>query len=223
MAADPAPAPGGPTTTVVHLLRHGEVHNPDGVLYGRAPGFSLSETGRAMAGRAAEHLAGHDVVALVCSPLERARETAAPLAERLGLDVRLDDRLVEVTNVFEGRQVDMNRSILLQPQVWRALWNPLRPSWGEPYRDVVRRVTAAVDEARVAAHGHEVVLVSHQVPIWVTRRRAEGRRLAHLPRRREVALGSLTSLHFRGAALSHVTYADPWALGGLTGAPTVDP
>lgn len=195
--------------TVVHLLRHGEVHNPDGLLYGRAPGFSLSETGRAMAVRAAEHLAGRDVTAIVSSPLERARETAVPLADRLRLDVRLDDRLVEVSNVFEGRRVDMNRSILLQPQVWRALWNPWRPSWGEPYRDVVRRMGAAVDEARQRARGHEVVLVSHQVPIWVTRRRAEGRRLAHLPRRREVALGSLTSLTFRGDTLTGVSYADP--------------
>ncbi|ROR91901.1 histidine phosphatase family protein [Nocardioides aurantiacus] len=211
------------TRTVVHLLRHGEVHNPDGVLYGRAPGFGLSDAGRAMAVRAADLLAGRDVTALVSSPLERALETAGPVADRLGLGVRLDDRLVEVTNVFEGRRVDMNRSILAQPRVWRALWNPWRPSWGEPYRDVVRRMAAAVDEARATARGHEVVLVSHQVPIWVTRRRAEGRRPAHLPRRREVALGSLTSLHFLDDRLTGVTYADP-ALGhGLPVAPTVGP
>ncbi|WP_445259009.1 histidine phosphatase family protein [Nocardioides aurantiacus] len=192
--------------TVVHLVRHGEVHNPDGLLYGRAPGFALSRAGHAMAARAAAALAGGDVVALVSSPLQRARETAAPLAERLGLDVELDDRLTEAHHVLEGRRVDMHRSILRQPRVWPTLWNPWRPSWGEPYREVVRRMTAAVDDARAAARGHEVVLVSHEAPIWVTRRHAEGRRLAHLPRRREVGLGSLTSLHFEDDDLVDVGY-----------------
>ncbi|KQT89528.1 hypothetical protein ASG49_17495 [Marmoricola sp. Leaf446] len=211
------------TRTVVHLLRHGEVHNPDGVLYGRAPGFGLSEAGREMAHAAADLLAGRDVALLVSSPLERARETAAPVADRLRLGVRLDERLLEVTNVLEGRRVDMHRSILVQPRVWPTLWNPWRPSWGEPYRDVVGRMTAAVDQARTIAHGHEAVLVSHQVPIWVTRRRAEGRRPAHLPRRRQVALGSLTSLHFLGDRLSGVTYADPGLGHRLSAAPTVAP
>ena len=87
--------------TVVHLVRHGEVHNPDGLLYGRAPGFALSRAGHAMAARAAAALAAGDVVALVSSPLQRARETAAPLAERLGLDVEIIE-YGELTTTLEG-------------------------------------------------------------------------------------------------------------------------
>ena len=61
------------TRTVVHFLRHGEVHNPDGILYGRLPGFRLSDTGQRQALTVAEHLADHDIVHVVASPLTRAR------------------------------------------------------------------------------------------------------------------------------------------------------
>ena len=69
-----------PPVTVVHLMRHGEVHNPDGILYGRLPGYLLSELGREMADTVARFLADHDVVRVVASPLERAQETAGPIA-----------------------------------------------------------------------------------------------------------------------------------------------
>src|ERR1017187_642478 len=81
--------------TVVHLLRHGEVYNPQGILYGRVPGFHLSEDGRLMAKAAADFLGGRDVVALLSSPLDRALETAAPLSALFGLDVMVDERLIE--------------------------------------------------------------------------------------------------------------------------------
>ncbi|MCW2817277.1 MAG: phosphatase [Marmoricola sp.] len=192
------PAGPGGRTTIVHLLRHGEVENPEGVLYGRAPGFGLSARGRSMALAASQVLAGRDVALVVTSPMQRAQETAWPLADRLGVEVTVDQRLVESTNRLQGQRVDMNTSVLRQPAVWRHLWNPLRPSWGEPYRDVASRVLAAVEDARVRADGRECVLVSHQVPIWVTRRALEGRRLAHHPRHRECGLCSVTSLTFSG-------------------------
>ena len=73
-----------PLRTTVHLVRHGEVHNPEGILYGRLPGYGLSDTGREHARRAAERLAGADVTALLVSPMQRAQETAVPIAEKLG-------------------------------------------------------------------------------------------------------------------------------------------
>ena len=79
--------------TVVHLLRHGEVHNPTGIMYGRLAGYHLSERGRAMAAKVAAELATRTCERSVSSPLERARETAEPIAEALGLEVRLDERL----------------------------------------------------------------------------------------------------------------------------------
>lgn len=201
--------------TVVHLLRHGEVHNPTGVLYGRLEGFGLSERGHAMARRVAEHLAGRrdapraDVVRVVASPLQRAQETAAPIAEAFGLEVVTDERLIEAENRFQGLTVGVGDGALSRPRHWPWLWNPFRPSWGEPYREQVARMLAAVHAARDAAEGHEAVVVSHQLPIWVLRLALEGRRLWHDPRRRECTLASLTSVRFEGRELAGVTYCEP--------------
>jgi broad specificity phosphatase PhoE len=196
-------------TTVVHLLRHGEVHNPGKVLYGRLPGYRLSVTGEAMAAAAAEWLRGKDVTRLVSSPLERAQQTAAPLAEALSLPVQIDDRLIEAGNAFEGLRVGVGDGALRAPRHWWKLRNPLRPSWGEPYVEIAARMLAAVEAARDAARGHEAVLVSHQLPIWTLRLHVEGRRYAHDPRRRRCGLASVTSLTYDGDRFSGVTYAEP--------------
>jgi broad specificity phosphatase PhoE len=195
--------------TIVHLLRHGEVHNPEGVLYGRRPGFHLSERGRAMAQRVADTIGDRDIVHLRISPLERVRETAAPLAEARGLEPVVDDRVIESENCFEGRTFSRGPLTLLDPRTWRYLYNPFRPSWGEPYKQVAARMRAAVLDARAAAEGHEAVVVSHQLPIWVTRLSAEGRPFFHDPRKRQCTLCSLTTLHFDGTRLVKVTYSEP--------------
>jgi broad specificity phosphatase PhoE len=194
--------------TVVHLLRHGEVHNPKHVLYGRLPGYHLSASGRMMAAAAADYFEGRPVVAVFASPLERAQETAQPVADRLGLPITTDDRLIESGNVLEGKSVSM-ASLAVNPLNWKYLWNPVTPSWGEPYREVVARVRLVVDRARDAARGQEAVCVSHQLPIWVSRLAAEHRRLWHNPNSRECALGSVTSFSFDGDELTGVSYAVP--------------
>jgi broad specificity phosphatase PhoE len=196
--------------TVVHLLRHGEVHNPDNVLYGRLPGFGLSELGERMADRAADFFASRDVVRVVASPLERARLTAEPVAKELGLDVAVDDRLIEPENDFQGRAVHV-RDVATDPRLWWSLRNPFRPSWGEPYARIALRMHAAVEVAREAAQGHEAVLVSHQLPIWVARLSAEHRHLWHDPRRRQCALASVTSFTYGGGYLVSISYAEPAA------------
>lgn len=195
--------------TVVHLLRHGEVNNPRGVLYGRLPGFHLSEDGRLMAKAAAGFLAGRDVTLLLCSPLERARETAAPVAAQFGLEVVVDERLIEPANHFEGRVFGVGDGSLKSPAAWRYLWNPFRPSWGEPYADIAARVRAVMDDAARRARGHEAVLVSHQLPIWVARQAVAGHRLWHHPAHRQCALGSVTSFSYSGDTITGVSYAEP--------------
>jgi broad specificity phosphatase PhoE len=212
--------PPAPVDTVVHLVRHGEVENPRKILYGRLPGYHLSELGRQMADEAADWFADHDVTLVTASPLERAQETAAPIAARHGLPVGSDERLIEAANHFEGHTFGVGDGSLRHPRHWRHLTNPLRPSWGEPYQAIVARMLAAVADARVAAAGHEAVLVSHQLPVWSTRRYLEGRRLWHDPRRRECGLASVTSLHFTGRDLMAITYAEP-AAGLLPAASTV--
>ncbi|MBZ5734800.1 histidine phosphatase family protein [Nocardioides sp. TRM66260-LWL] len=195
--------------TTVHLLRHGEVHNPEGVLYGRRPGFHLSELGRRMAERIGEVVGQRDVVHLRCSPLERAQETAAPLASARGLEVVTDARLIESENVFEGERFGVGDGALRKPSAWRHLYNPWKPSWGEPYKEISARMMGAVHAAREAAAGHEAVLVSHQLPIWTTRLHVEGRSFLHDPRKRQCTLCSLTSLHFEDDRLVRVSYSEP--------------
>jgi broad specificity phosphatase PhoE len=195
--------------TTVHLLRHGEVHNPGKVLYGRLPGFRLSTDGEAMAGKAAAWFLGKDVTHLVSSPLERAQQTAAPLAGALSLPVAIDERLIEAGNAFEGLRVGVGDGILRAPQHWWRLRNPFRPSWGEPYVEIAARMLSAVEAARDAARGHEAVLVSHQLPIWTLRLHVEGRRYVHDPRRRQCGLASVTSLTYDGDRTTAVHYAEP--------------
>ena len=198
-------------TTVVHVLRHGEVHNPTKVLYGRLPDFHLSELGVAMAERIAERLRGEDVTYLVSSPLERAQETAAPSAAVLGLPVAVDDRLIEAGNVFEGLTFGVGDGSLRRPAHWLNLRNPFRPSWGEPYVEIAERMLAAIAAARDAARGHQALAVSHQLPIWTARSFATGRRLWHDPRRRQCSLASLTSLTYIGDELTSIDYSEPAA------------
>jgi broad specificity phosphatase PhoE len=199
------------TKTVVHVLRHGEVYNPKRILYGRLAGFRLSELGHQMAKAVAQALAERDVTHVFASPLERARETAEPIAAQFGLTTEVDERLVESGNWFEGRRFSVGDGALRDPRNWWVLRDPVTPSWGEPYKLIADRMFAALQAARVAAEGHEAVCVSHQLPIWTVRRYIERKRLWHDPRRRECALASLTSFHFDGAKVVGIGYSEPAA------------
>ncbi|HEY8532600.1 MAG TPA: histidine phosphatase family protein [Micromonospora sp.] len=199
------------TKTVVHLLRHGEVHNPDKILYGRLPGFRLSELGVRMAEAAAEALANRDITYVVASPLERARQTAEPIAARFGLPVEIDERLIESANWFEGKRFSPGDGALRNPRNWWVLRNPITPSWGEAYRAIAERMLAALHAAREAAAGHEAVCVSHQLPIWTLRRFVERKRLWHDPRKRQCALASITSFHFEDDRIVGIEYSEPAA------------
>ena len=195
----------------MHVLRHGEVHNPNKILYGRLPDFHLSELGVQMAKAAAEALAARDVTYVVASPLERAQETAAPIAAEFKLEVSTDTRLIESANFFEGKRVSVGDGALTNPRNWWVLRDPVTPSWGEPYLQIAQRMFAAVQAARVAAEGHEAVCVSHQLPIWTLRRYVEKKRLWHDPRRRQCGLASLTSIRFEGSTVVGIDYSEPAA------------
>ncbi len=197
------------TNTIVHMMRHGEVHNPDGILYGRLPGFRLSENGRAQARKVADTLADHDITAVFASPLQRAQETATPIASAHGLSIVTDDELIEADNVFEGLKVSVGDGALSKPRHWPKMRDPFTPSWGEPYIQLAHRMLAAANKARDAARGHEAVCVSHQLPVYTLRRFLEGQRLWHDPRRRQCSLASLTSLIYEGDALVDIIYSEP--------------
>lgn len=197
----------------LHLVRHGEVRNPHGVLYGRLPLYPLSAAGRRMAREAAEYVHGLDrpVAALVCSPLQRARESAQPFTVLFGIEPVVDDRVIEPTNVFQGRRM---RTALANPWNWRHLRDPGLPSWGEPYWQVVARMDAAMTDAWNRTEAGDVVIVSHQLPIWVTHLAVAGLPARHDPRRRRCALSSVTSFQRTGAGWTEVGYAEPAAVAG---------
>jgi broad specificity phosphatase PhoE len=190
-------------------VRHGEVENPDGVLYGRIEGFGLSARGTMMAQLAAESLAGHDIRSLAASPLQRTRESAAPWVARFGVDLGIDERLIEPANAFEG--INMRRDLPRRPDLWRHLVNPQKPSWGEAFRSVQARMMTSIEDHWAAADGGEVVLVSHQMPIVMVARTVAGRPLAHNPSKRRCALSSITTLERRGDAFVEVSYTEPAA------------
>jgi broad specificity phosphatase PhoE len=197
--------------TVVHLLRHGEVHNPEKVLYGRLPGYRLSALGEEMAERAATWAKGRDIARVISSPLERARQTAAPVARDLGVEVGIDERIIEAGNKFEGLRVGVGDGALRNPRYWPWLWNPFRPSWGEPYKQLAERMHAAMEDARDDVPGREVLLVSHQLPVWIARLAGEDKRLWHDPRNRECSLASITSFTYEGGRIVGVDYHEPSA------------
>lgn len=193
----------------MHLVRHGEVHNPEGVLYGRLPGFRLSDVGQAQAKTVAAALDAHDITHVVASPLQRAQETAAPVAAAHGLQVATDEGLIEAGNLFEGLRVAVGDGAFSRPRHWSKLRDPFTPSWGEPYLQIAHRMLGAVHSARIHAEGHEAVCVSHQLPVWTLRRFVQGDRLWHDPRRRQCGLASLTSVVFEGAEIVDVVYSEP--------------
>jgi broad specificity phosphatase PhoE len=195
--------------TVLHLVRHGEVDNPSDVLYGQLPGFHLSDAGRSMARAVAESLRRLDIGLLLSSPLERAQETAEPLARALGLAVEVDDRLRESASSLQGLRLPRGEPALLDPRRWWTFRDPFTPSWGEPYQAVAARMLAACADARKRAAGRHAVLVSHQAPIWVTRRAVEGRPLWHRPDRRLCALASVTSFDYRDGRVVAIGYSEP--------------
>jgi broad specificity phosphatase PhoE len=193
---------------LIHLVRHGEVHNPTGVLYGRIPGFHLSELGRAMAQASADAFAGRNITALFASPLERTQESAAPWASATSLPIQSEERIIEPSNRFEGGAVRFPQ-LLAQPRVWPWVINPVRPSWGEAYASIAKRMDAAMRDANSSVESGEVVMVSHQLPIWMVARTANGKRLFHDARKRRCSLSSVTTFRLTAGRFVEVDYAEP--------------
>ena len=198
--------------TRIHLIRHGEVHNPSGVLYGRLPHFRLSERGHQMAKRAADELkaSGVKIGALYTSPLLRTQESASHIETLFGIDAKTDERLIEPYNIFEGRKLSA-RTVAIRPHLVYHLRNPYSPSWGESYVAIVARMVEAMTELAAKTEGGDLVIVTHQLPIWITHRHLAGLRLAHNPSKRRCALSSITTFEVTEDGLVETDYKDPAA------------
>ena len=198
------------TAATLHLVRHAEVDNPGGVVYGRLPGYGITERGEAMADAAATALAALPVNRLVASPLLRTQLSARPIAALFGLEIEPDVRVVEAGNRFEGTRL-RGRAIVRNPKVWPYFRNPVRPSWGEPYVRIVARMRAAIADAFADTAEGDVVVVSHQLPIWMVHRSVLHEPLPHDPRRRRCALSSITSFQQVDGRLVETGYQEPAA------------
>ena len=195
---------------LIHFVRHGEVHNPEKILYGLQPGWRLSERGIQMAEVIAKWSKNLNLGAIHSSPLQRAQETVAPIIAAHKLQLTTDKNLIEASNVFEGKKFELGSGVLKHPKSWRYLYNPWRPSWGEPYDQIINRMLKALFTARDAAGGKDAICVSHQLPIWILRSAVEGRRLLHDPRKRECSLASVTSFELDSVGMiNSVSYSEP--------------
>jgi broad specificity phosphatase PhoE len=196
--------------TRIHLVRHGEVHNPDGVIYGRLPNFGLSQLGQQMAEASADQIrsSGAKVSRLLVSPLQRTLESAKPIAERYNVPIEVEDEIIEPDNIFEGHSVSL-KTIVRNPRFLLRLHNPFRPSWGEPFLQIQQRMLSAMERAWSETASGEVIMVSHQLPIWMVHRYGQGQRLSHDPRQRRCDLSSITSFEFDNGSLREVDYLDP--------------
>jgi len=194
----------------MHFVRHGEVYNPEKILYGLQPGWRLSDRGNEMAAVIGEWSTKLNLGAIHSSPLQRAQETVAPILAKHNLPLTTDKNLIEASNIFEGKKFELGSGVLRHPSSWRYLYNPWKPSWGEPYEQLISRMLKGLFSARDAAGGKDAICVSHQLPIWILRSAVEGRRLLHDPRKRECTLASVTSFELDDEGMiSSVSYSEP--------------
>lgn len=199
----------------LHFVRHGTVHNPDGILYGRLPGFYLSNRGHLEAAAAAQGVVELSVTkqvpvqALFSSPLDRTCQTANAFHRNHSLwpgPTRRMEDLIECGQVFEGQRFPSPET-LRKPSNWKYLRNPFRPSWGESYASIFSRMEAAADTAQEGIQeGAAAVLVSHQVPIVIYRRGIEGKPFFHDPAVRQCAPASVTTVEYKGGVPVSLTY-----------------
>lgn len=194
----------------LHLVRHGEVFNPAGVLYEQLDGFHLSDRGHQMAEAAANELAsqGRQIARLLASPLLRTQQSAAPISKAFGVEIETESRVIEPWNKFKGLKVGP-KAVLKRPSIVLSLYNPSKPSWGEPFQKIAERMTEAALDAWNETESGDVVIVSHQLPIWMVYRSSQGLKLAHDPRSRRCSLSSITSFEVVDGKLKEVSYLEP--------------
>jgi len=213
--------------TTIHFVRHGEVHNPDHILYERLPGFHLSDRGRRMAEATARYLAAspqtNTAAAVYSSPLDRTRETAQAILTALNetrmarneepLELVTAQRIIEAGNNFRGTRIGHGEGALWRNGNWKLVTNLWKPSWGESYRQIAARVGACAQEKGREHAGQQIIVVSHESPIWSYRPLLETGHPEHNMLLRHTALASVTSITYdsqTGNVMS-ITYVDPAA------------
>ena len=160
--------------TVIYLVRHGEVHNPEGIFYERLPGFHLSDLGVAQVHELGKFLSDKGVSAIYASPLERTRQTADIIASyQRGVAVTHDKRLLEVSSMIRGqKQVD------LALERWNFYKLKYTKLGGEKLSDIWKRIGSFFKETVRKHKGQAIVVVSHGDPIMISMVKHKGKRLS---------------------------------------------
>ena len=204
--------------TTIHFVRHGEVENPNHVLYERLPGFHLSNRGLKMARATAKYIATvpqmRGISAIYSSPLERTQETAQQIASALQIGpIILDNRLIEAENNFRGKRIGYGEGALWKNNNWKLVSNLWKPSWGESYKSIAARVGDFAREQVKNHPGEQIVAVTHESPIWSYRHLLETGHAEHNMLLRKTALASITSITYDCANMNvlSITYVDPAA------------
>lgn len=215
------------SATTINFVRHGKVYNPDHLLYERLPDFHLSERGVRMAQATGQYIAENPqlntAVAVYSSPLDRTRETAAQILTALNrtraerdeapLDIITDDRIIEARNEFRGKRIGYGEGALWKNGNWKLVSNLWKPSWGETYREIAHRVRDFTMEKVDQYAGEQIIVVSHESPIWSFRHLLETGHPEHNMLLRHTALASITSITFDSDThkVLSITYVDPAA------------
>lgn len=204
--------------TTIHFVRHGEVENPNHVLYERLPGFHLSNRGLKMAQATAKYIATvpqmRGISAIYSSPLERTQETAQQIANALQIGpIILDNRLIEAENNFRGKRIGYGEGALWKNNNWKLISNLWKPSWGESYKSIAARVGDFAREQVKNHPGEQIVAVTHESPIWSYRHLLETGHAEHNMLLRKTALASITSITYDCTNMNvlSITYVDPAA------------
>lgn len=169
-------------TSVVHLVRHGEVENPHNTVYADLPGFNLSARGRRQAAWAGNTLASHPIRAVYTSPLDRAVETASEIADRHNLACTVVPDLSEWELMNRWRGLPWPELDRYRPgELDTYLTSPLRMDFSpETVEELAARVGGTVLALAESHPDHEIVIVCHQDPIQSARLMLTGRSLALL-------------------------------------------
>ena len=192
-------------TTTIHFVRHGKVYNPDHLLYERLPGFHLSDRGMRMAQATGAYIAADPKLNTVAAV--RAGRGEEPL------ELITDPRVIEAGNEFRGKRIGHGKGALWRDGNWKLVLNLWKPSWGESYRHIAERVGAFANEKIREYAGRQIIVVSHESPIWSYRHLLETGHPEHWMFLRKTALASITSITYdsdTGKVMS-ITYADPAA------------
>jgi len=205
-----------PPVARLYLVRHCDVRNPEGVLYGHLPNFPLSEKGVGQAHALGRYFAGRPIRRIYSSPLERAQETASIIASHLdGVDIETTDELVEARFGFHLQGVKPKQVPWRRPLWFVHMARPGLLPQDEHIGEMAARVRAPLLRLLRDFPGGSGICISHGDPIQAFAIEADGRsdRALH---RLECAKGGLLELTYEDGTLVNKTYRSPESIGVLS-------